>query len=271
MGGSASLAKRLIPAALATLALCGLVPGALAPSQADEPRAEAPRPQTSIQLAALAPSGPTIPVPVRGLGLPDALTPLPRLARSPRGYVAFCRRNPSECAPARSQGIAAAPRAAVTLTSERLAQLDAINRSVNAAVHPITDQRLYDRVELWTYPRLARLRLAATEETEARVVETLAGDCEDYVLLKRAKLLAAGWPADALLITVVRDLEGLGHAVLTVRTTEGDLILDNQAEDIAHWKATGYSFIKRQSARDPRLWVSLGTPVMEASAVGNTD
>jgi predicted transglutaminase-like cysteine proteinase len=86
------------------------------------------------------------------------------------------------------------------------------------------------------------------------------GDCEDYVLLKRRMLLQAGWPREALLITVVRDKKDEGHAVLTVKTDKGDFILDNQAENVALWSDTGYRFVKRQSQTDPNVWVSLGDP-----------
>ena len=57
------------------------------------------------------------------------------------------------------------------------------------------------------------------------------GDCEDYVLLKRRMLMQAGWPRQALLVTVVRDKQGDGHAVLTVKTDKGEFILDNQTEE----------------------------------------
>ena len=43
--------------------------------------------------------------------------------------------------------------------------------------------------------------------------------------------MQAGWPRQALLITVVRDKKGDGHAVLTVKTDKGEFILDNQNED----------------------------------------
>ena len=48
------------------------------------------------------------------------------------------------------------------------------------------------------------------------------------MLLKRRMLMQAGWPREALLITVVRDKKGDGHAVLTVKTDKGEFILDNQ-------------------------------------------
>ena len=54
------------------------------------------------------------------------------------------------------------------------------------------------------------------------------GDCEDYALLKRHTLIRKGWPVGSLLLTVVRDEKGEGHAVLTARTKQGDFILDNK-------------------------------------------
>ena len=97
-------------------------------------------------------------------------------------------------------------------------------------------------VEKWSYP------------------DTGKGDCEDYVLLKRRMLMQAGWPREALLITVVRDKKGDGHAVLTVKTDKGDFILDNQEENVLLWSETGYRFVKRQSQSDPNVWVALGDP-----------
>jgi predicted transglutaminase-like cysteine proteinase len=86
------------------------------------------------------------------------------------------------------------------------------------------------------------------------------GDCEDYVLLKRHLLIKAGWPRAALLVTVVRDQRGDGHAVLTVRTTKGEFVLDNQVEKVLPWTETGYRFVKRQSQTDPNVWVQLSHP-----------
>jgi hypothetical protein len=83
------------------------------------------------------------------------------------------------------------------------------------------------------------------------------GDCEDYVLLKRHIFIQSAWPREALLVTVVRDKDEEGHAVLTVITDKGDYVLDNQTEDILLWSETGYRFVKRQSQSNPNLWVSL--------------
>src|SRR2546421_256375 len=86
------------------------------------------------------------------------------------------------------------------------------------------------------------------------------GDCEDYALLKRRLLTQAGWPRQALLMTVVRDKRGDGHAVLTVKSDKGEFVLDNQNEDVLLWSETGYRFVKRQSQTDPNVWIALGDP-----------
>jgi predicted transglutaminase-like cysteine proteinase len=73
-------------------------------------------------------------------------------------------------------------------------------------------------------------------------------------------LMQAGWPREALLITVVRDKRGDGHAVLTVKTDKGDFILDTPEEQVLLWSETGYRFVKRQSQSNPNHWVALGDP-----------
>lgn len=153
---------------------------------------------------------------------------------APIGYVQFCGEHANECQPSGPQVYE------IALTETKFAELQKVNRAVNDAVEPVTDLEHYGVTELWAYPDDGK------------------GDCEDYVLEKRRVLMNLGWPASALLITVVRDRAGDGHAVLTVVTDRGDLILDNQAPEIVRWKETGYRYVKRQSQNDPSQWVSLG-------------
>jgi len=80
------------------------------------------------------------------------------------------------------------------------------------------------------------------------------------VLLKRRMLIERGWPESTLLITVVRDENNEGHAVLTARTDIGDLVLDNKRQQILRWSDTPYTFIKQQSDRNPLVWTSLQAP-----------
>ncbi|MGH6791612.1 MAG: transglutaminase-like cysteine peptidase, partial [Methyloceanibacter sp.] len=151
-------------------------------------------------------------------------------------YVTFCRENQAECRPGRRF----ADR--IQLTAAKFQEIEEVNSAVNAAVAPITDIELYGKPEVWTYP-------AANK-----------GDCEDYVLLKRRMLVQRGFPESTLLITVVRDENNEGHAVLTVRTDGGDFVLDNQRREIVRWAETPYTFVKRQSERNPLVWISLLPP-----------
>ena len=121
-------------------------------------------------------------------------------------------------------------------------ELVRINKWVNETIKPLTDLAHWGVAELWSYP------------------DDGYGDCEDYVLLKRRLLIESGWPREALLVTVVRDKKGKGHAVLTVTTDKGDYVLDNQKDELLLWSKTGYRFIKRQSQSNPNVWVSLGDP-----------
>jgi predicted transglutaminase-like cysteine proteinase len=157
-------------------------------------------------------------------------------ARAPIGWIEFCEENPRDCA-----GRPSVPRD-VVLSTPVWKDLVRVNLWVNSHIKPMTDLEHYGVVEKWAYP------------------EDGYGDCEDYVLLKRRMLMQSGWPREALLITVVRDRRGDGHAVLTVKTDKGELILDNQNDEILLWSDTGYRFVKRQSQADPNVWVSLGDP-----------
>jgi predicted transglutaminase-like cysteine proteinase len=143
---------------------------------------------------------------------------------------------PAECRPGRRF----ADR--IQLTAAKFQEIEEVNSAVNTAVAPITDFELYGKPEVWTYP-------AANK-----------GDCEDYVLLKRRMLVQRGFPESTLLITVVRDENTEGHAVLTVRTDGGDFVLDNKRRDVVRWAETPYTFVKRQSEKNPLVWISLLPP-----------
>lgn len=157
-------------------------------------------------------------------------------ARAPIGWIEFCAENARDCATRRT------PARDIVLTQQSWSSLVKVNDWVNASIKPITDMDHWGVVEKWSYP------------------DDGYGDCEDYVLLKRRMLIEAGWPREALLVTVVRDKKGEGHAVLTVKTDKGEFILDNQEDRILLWSETGYRFVKRQSQMDQNTWVSLGDP-----------
>ena len=167
-------------------------------------------------------------------GSPHALAL--EVTQPPRGWVEFCIEYDPECRTRPS-----APRE-VVLTTKAWKDLERVNLWVNTHIQPMTDFEHWGVAERWNYP------------------DDGYGDCEDYVLLKRRMLIQFGWPREALLVTVVRDNEDEGHAVLTVITDKGDYILDNKNDFIVLWSNTGYNFVKRQSQSDPNVWVSLGDP-----------
>lgn len=160
----------------------------------------------------------------------------------PFGFIQFCEAWPDECKAGhwRDRRFQATP--------ERLSELDEVNRYVNRRIRPTTDQELFGVTERWVIP-------------------TDQGDCEDYALLKRKILIERGWPPGSLLMTVVRDELGEGHAVLTARTAQGDFILDNKVDEVLLWYMKPYEYIMRQSFLDPKVWVSLNPQAYSPAAI----
>lgn len=161
-----------------------------------------------------------------------AYAPVSGLTSIPVGHADFCKRYPTEC------GVNAKVIEAVTLTQKKWQQLLSVNSHFNTTIVPETDEQLYHVAEFWTYPNGY-------------------GDCEDIALAKRKALMAAGWPASALLMTVGRQANGEGHAVLMVRTDRGDFILDNQDSTIHDWRDSPYHLLKRQSQTNSAEWVGI--------------
>ncbi|MCD7059919.1 transglutaminase-like cysteine peptidase [Pelagibacterium xiamenense] len=151
----------------------------------------------------------------------------------PVGHAEFCARRSAECQPF------ANPIENVSLTEGLWAELQDVNNRFNTSVTPANDGDLYGISEFWTFPSNGY------------------GDCEDFVLAKRAALIERGWNPSTLLITVVRQSNGEGHAVLMVRTDRGDLILDNQEALIKVWTDTPYTYLKRQSQAHAGQWVNI--------------
>ncbi|MBX9931519.1 MAG: transglutaminase-like cysteine peptidase [Methylobacterium sp.] len=158
-------------------------------------------------------------------------------------WTDFCLGYPSECAVNTSES------AAITLTPAVWNTIVSVNRKVNKSLRAVTD------LDHWGVPD--RWDLA----------EDAAGDCEDFQLVKRKMLVEAGLPRRAMRMTVVIDEKGEGHAVLTLITDRGDIILDNKTSSVLPWRQTGYTFIKRES-QSTVAWVSLGraaSPVTTAN------
>ncbi|HBT67389.1 MAG TPA: transglutaminase [Agrobacterium sp.] len=153
-------------------------------------------------------------------------------ANPPIGHYEFCQTYQSECQPT---SLDAGP---MKLTEERWKTMLDVNYTVNTTITPMTDMEIYGVEERWAYP-------------------TTVGDCEDFVLLKRKMLMNKGFSASNLLITVVLQPNGEGHAVLTVRTDRGDFILDNMRNKVMNWSETEYTYLKRQDTSNPGRWMKI--------------
>jgi predicted transglutaminase-like cysteine proteinase len=161
----------------------------------------------------------------------------------PIGHHALCARDPRECLGSPDGDVVP-----TVLSPEILSLVAETNTSVNVRIHPRSDKDQYGIVERWDYP-------------------VSEGDCEDYALLKRRILHEAGIPLSNLLMTVVRKRNGEGHAVLTLRTSKGDFILDNLDWTVRPWRKAPYTFVKRQDERNPGIWRSIqeDAPVLVGS------
>ena len=214
--------------------------------------------------------------------------PLGPAVTPPAGYDAFCQREPQDCpsavrsssgfwglafglrrlrgtttvdppssirgsafswrrthaSPSAAFADAPAPQARTPLSHEARAVIEGVNRQVNRSLASASDWKIYGRRDYWALP-LSRPGRAA------------AGDCEDFVMEKRHRLLAAGFPMAQLSIALLRTRWGETHAVLLVETDEGALVLDNRSSDVRPWWRLKERWIMRQSPENPSAWVAV--------------
>ena len=168
---------------------------------------------------------------------PNIATPIteasPTLA--PFQHVRFCLRYPSECKsdPTESERI--------DLNAQTLDLLRSVNRSVNLSIIPELKSYGPDLEDGWT-------------------IAPVSGDCNDYAVTKRHELIESGLPSKALRLSVVKTPSGIGHLVLVVATTKGDIVMDNLTEALRPWQSTDYLWLKIQSAADARFWYEVKAP-----------
>lgn len=151
----------------------------------------------------------------------------------PFGWVDFCARYADACVEENQ-----APQD-IDLTPSALRRIARINAQVNRSIEPVTDLDQFGVIDRWDLPAEGR------------------GDCEDYALLKRMKLIEAGFPRAALLLTVVKQSNGEGHSILTIKTNRGDYVLDNLSDGVKPWAEAPYRFVKRQSQENENIWVAI--------------
>lgn len=146
----------------------------------------------------------------------------------PFGHTVFCMRYPDDCERSGSSRLVADPRA-------RHAELDSVNRLVNASIAPVKREVAFD--DKW-------------------LVAPLQGNCHDYAVTKRHDLLKMGWPSSSLRLAEVTLNTGEHHLILLADIEDEPFILDNLDPDVLSLALTksGYYWNRIESPDDPKFW-----------------
>lgn len=157
-------------------------------------------------------------------------------AREPGGYARLCAREPAVCQTPTHANLPVEADGRVRLDAWAVRTAIAVNAYVNHAIVPEAESP--DAEDFWK-------------------VGGETGDCEDFALAKRERLIQAGFPASSLVMATAYLPNGDYHAVLLLRADTGDYVLDNLAEDVLPVPRSRLRFRIIQSAVDPRVWLSL--------------
>jgi predicted transglutaminase-like cysteine proteinase len=150
-----------------------------------------------------------------------------RRSIAPFAHVMFCVRSPTECEASNGPDI-------IELTPLRKRELIAVNLRINRQIIAVNDK--------------------GADEWD---LSPQYGDCEDFAITKRHALIQQGWPASTLRLAVAYTSWGEGHLVLVVRTSKGDMVLDNLTGAVRDWRRSGLRWEMIQSAANPRIWYRL--------------
>ncbi len=196
-------------------------------------------------IAAVSVAGVTSPLNATGLSAltRDSGAGVVRIGEGPKtlapfASVVFCMQNKDQCLNTGGPSV-------VVLDKRHKAELVAVNTSVNRSIRPVNDKAGAD---VWS-------------------VDVTAGDCEDFALTKRKKLMQLGWSSESLRIAVAITKSGEGHAVLVAKTSEGDLVLDNRFNTIKDWRNTDLKWVMAQTGSNPKYWAKVQANVDEPQLV----
>jgi predicted transglutaminase-like cysteine proteinase len=156
--------------------------------------------------------------------------------------IADCHSNESTCSQAALRFLAIVK---LGREQEGRARLGWLNRTVNMTVKPASDRALYGHADYWASP--------------LQTLDSGAGDCEDYAILKYVVLRELGVDADDLRLVIVQDDKRLTeHAIVAVRSERKWLMLDNRTMAI----------LNTEDVRNYRpLFALVSTPAFAVAAV----
>lgn len=154
------------------------------------------------------------------LGAASAGTTLAAGVPVPLGFRMMCLSTPEECLGGGDSEVQA--------TDEVMATLKRVNAEVNRSIRPQAGGPVTWRVGV------------------------SAGDCDEYAATKRNRLIRAGIPPSAIRFAFVK-VRSEGHAIVVVRTSRGDFVLDNLHHAVRPLAQTGYRILSISGA-NPREW-----------------
>jgi predicted transglutaminase-like cysteine proteinase len=162
-----------------------------------------------------------------------------RQAPALSGQVEFCKRLPDTCF---RQTKEYAP---LRVDAAFMEELKAENLLFNTMIAPAEDKEQYGEDEYWNFPDDGK------------------GDCEDYVLAKMKRFHEKfGVPLNNMSIVHVEttpDRKDVGrHAILALRTSDGDYLFDNLTDDVVFPYQTSYRFVATTSFEDFKTWKDIG-------------
>jgi len=120
------------------------------------------------------------------------------------------------------------------------ARVGLINRAVDRAISPVSDEAQWGVPDHWSAP--------------FETLQSGRGDCEDYAIVKYLALQEAGIPAGDLKIVVLKNaFPNEAHAVVAARVDDQWLILDNRTltlvRDMDLTRATPELMLDQQGVR----------------------
>jgi predicted transglutaminase-like cysteine proteinase len=162
----------------------------------------------------------------------------------PRNFNAMCDRDDDLCeSPLLQRASYVADETPALTEDAQLKLLQVVNRQVNQNAREVLDSRSLGVDDRWNRP--------------IRQGSALVGDCEDFAVEKRARLVEAGFPAEALSYAMVyRSDIGL-HAILVAHLDSGDFVLDSRTPWVTSWTEAPYTWVKVQSNRNARDWYAV--------------
>ena len=147
--------------------------------------------------------------------------PVASVSEPPDHYREFCSNYESACD---LEG-----ESLVTWSPDVRERIEAIHSEVNQETEFVSDREALGLADEWDYPRGCR------------------GDCEDFALEKRRRLVEAGFPSASLTMAIgFHEVQFFPHAVLLVESSKGTWVLDNLYESVLCWDALPYIFTHRE-------------------------